>query len=128
MGCVGQLVRCNILCKKHCPYWKYYLKWNGGIWSCTETFLWVSTVNEKEKDKENVDTSPEMQEYKYSLHFPPPYIYFFLFTTHRYLGYWDFNQGICLLLIYFVSYFLHSYFKVLIVQSTPYLTWWFYKQ
>lgn len=39
-----------------------------------DLYLWVSTVNEKEKYKENVGTSPEMQEHKYRLpgFFSPP--------------------------------------------------------
>lgn len=52
------------------------MKW-GHLELHRDLFLWVSTVNEKEKYKENVDTSPEMQEYKYCL--PPPALNVFSF-------------------------------------------------
>lgn len=42
------------------------MKW-GHLELHRDLFLWVSTVNEKEKYKENVDTSPDIQEYKCGL-------------------------------------------------------------
>lgn len=73
MGFVGQLVRCNILCKKTVPLLEIpsEMKW-GHLELHRDLFLWVSTVNEKKKKyKENEDTSPELQEYKSCLPFFP---------------------------------------------------------
>lgn len=42
------------------------VKW-GHLELHRDLFLWVSTVNEKEKYKENVDTSPDILEYKCGL-------------------------------------------------------------
>ena len=69
MGFVGQLVRCNILCKKTVPLLEipYEMKW-GHLELHRDLFLQVSTLMRK---KENEDTSPELQEYKNCLPFSP---------------------------------------------------------
>lgn len=69
MGFVGQLVRCNILCKKTVPLLEIpsEMKW-GHLELHRDLFLWVSTLMRKKK-KENEDTSPELQEYKNCLPF-----------------------------------------------------------
>lgn len=92
MGFVGQLVRCNILCKKQYPYWKCHLKQNGGIWSCTETYFYgFPQLMRKKKVQGKNRCLTWNAGIQILLAFSHPLI-FLCNLSHRYLCYWDFNQ------------------------------------
>lgn len=70
MGFVGQLVRCNILCKKTENFiGNVYLKWNGHFGAAQRLISMGFYSTREKKYKENEDTSPELQEYKSCLPF-----------------------------------------------------------